>query len=214
MDRLKPAWLPELVPSSQGRSRSLPLHRRVVHGPGTRRSGFSTNSPISINRAAKWAGTGAALPPSSSPTSPPPYRMEPLTAPLNHHPTARGHSAARARARTKIAPEARTPERPNARTPERPTPEQAPNRCGTGPSHTSESDRSVPFDRSVRITGDPPQPGPTPVAPVPPAGEPPPEPEPRHILVNPHAPLFQSYRPTPGYLIADLPFDPTSRNLR
>ncbi len=108
-----------------------------------------------------------------------------------------------------------TPESQNARSPEPLTPEQDPeqdwSRWGTGPSATDESDRSVPS------AGDPPPTGQIPAAaqPLDPsAAEDLSEPEPRHILVDPHAPWPGPYRPTPGHVIVDLPFNPTGQRFR
>lgn len=112
--------------------------------------------------------------------------------------------------------------------------EEAPDRWGTGHSAVSTSDDQAPGawrlasdrwdtpEHPSPSTQNPPSDAaptaapiasPPPASPSPAADEALPEPEPRHILVDPHAPwpTADALRPTRGYLLVDLPFDPTRR---
>lgn len=108
---------------------------------------------------------------------------------------------------------------PQAATTAEQVPEQAPNWCGTGASvtdtleHQSPSTQNPPSDVSPTAA---PIVLPPPASPSPSADEALPEPEPRHILVDPHAPwpTADTLRPTRGYVLVDLPFDPTRRFAR
>jgi hypothetical protein len=158
----------------------------------------------------------AAPPP--APAAPPATDLQDVP---SHDPSSDGAPLVTAAAtNTAASPEPPNTEHLNTRTPERLNPEQVTNRSGTGPSPTNGS------DGSVRSVGDPPRPGQTPAIveppnPLPaaaasssPADEVPPEPEPRRLLVNPHAPWPGACHPTSGYVIRDVPFNPGGRNAR